>query len=69
MFNRHNDYNKALEDIKEMEKNNEVFVIRPSKPLSIKLNETNPEKLQEIYDLGVENCKKIIKKLKKYLEE
>ena len=69
MFNRHNAYNKTLEDIKEMETKGEVFVIRPSKPLNIKLNENNPEKLQEIYDLGVENCKKIIKKLKKYLEE
>ena len=69
MFNRHNVYNKTLEDIKEMEKKGEVFVIRPSKSLNIKLNEKNPEKLQEIYDLGVENCKKIIKKLKKYLEE
>ena len=69
MFNRHNAYNKVLEDIKEMERKKEIFVIRPSKPLDIKLNENNPEKLQEIYDLGVENCKKIIKKLKKYLEE
>ena len=69
MFNRHNTYNKVLEDIKEMERKKEIFVIRPSKPLDIKLNENNPKKLQEIYDLGVENCKKIIKKLKKYLEE
>jgi len=69
MLNRHNVYNKVLEDIKEMERNEEIFVIRPSKPLNIKLNETNPEELQKIYDLGVENCKKIIKKLKKYLEQ
>lgn len=69
MFNRHKTYNKLLEDIKEMERKEEIFVIRPSKPLNIKLNENNPEKLQETYDLGVENCKRIIKKLKKYLEE
>lgn len=69
MLNRHNEYNKVIEDIIEMEKNGEVFVIRPSKKINIKLSETNPDKLQEIYDLGVVCARKELRDLKKYLEE
>lgn len=68
MLNRYKNYNKVIEDIIEMDKNGEIFVIRPEKRLNIKLSENSPEKLQEIYDLGVESGKKIIKNLKKYLD-
>jgi len=68
MLDRYNEYNKVIEDIIEMEKNGEIFVIRPNKKINIKLSENNPEKLQEIYDLGVNCCKKVIKDLKKYLD-
>lgn len=69
MLNRYKKYNKVIEDIIEMEKNNEIFVIRPEKSINIKLSENNPEKLQEIYDMGVDSGKKIVKKLKKYLDK
>ena len=69
MFNRHNKYNSTIKDILEMEKKGEVFVIRPCKRINIKLSENNPEKMQKIYDLGVECAKKEIKNLKKYLDE
>lgn len=68
MMNRHKEYNQVIEDIIEMEKNGEVFVIRPEKKINVKLSENNPEKLQEIYDLGYECAKKIIKDLKKFLK-
>ena len=69
MLNRYKKYNKVIEDIIEMEKNNEIFVIRPERAINIKLSENNPEKLQEIYDMGVDSGKKIVKKLKKYLDK
>jgi len=69
MFNRYKKYNKTIEDILELEKKGEVFVIRPNKKIDIKLNENNPEKLQEIYDLGVEEGMKIIKNLKEYINK
>lgn len=69
MLNRYKKYNKVIEDIIEMEKNNEIFVIRPEKAINIKLSENNPEKLQEIYDMGVDSGKKAVKKLKKYLDK
>ena len=67
MVNRHIKYNKVLEKITNMENKKEIFVIRPSEKINIKITENNPEKLQEIYDLGVNNCKEIINKLKEYL--
>ena len=68
MYNRHNAYNKVLKDIKEMEKNKEIFVIRPEKSLNISMNVKDKNKVKEIYDHGVEVGNKIIKDLKKYLE-
>ena len=65
---RHNDYNNTLDKIMEMEENNEIFVIRPSRTVKIKRIERDEEKLQEMYDLGIEDGKKSIKKLKKYLK-
>jgi len=69
MLNRHNEYNKVIDDIIEMEKKGEVFVIRPNKKINIKLSENNPNKLQEIYNLGVECAEKELNKLKEYLKE
>lgn len=69
MMNRYKEYNRVIDDIIEMEKKGEIFVIRPHKKLNIKLSENNDEKLQEIYDIGVDNGKKVLKKLKNYLEK
>jgi len=67
MLNRYKKYNETIEQIKELENKKEIFVIRPSKRIYIKLKETNPESYQKIYDMGVNTGKKIIKDLKKYL--
>lgn len=69
MINRHNDYNNVIERIIDIEKKHEIFVIRPSQKINIDIIEKNPDKLQEVYDLGVKDCKKIIKALKKYVKE
>lgn len=67
--NRHNYYNDTLDKIVEMEKNNEIFVIRPSREIKIKRIEKDGERLQEMYDLGIDDGKKNIKQLKKYLKK
>jgi len=69
MINRHNNYNNLIKNIKEMEDKGEIFVIRPSKKLDIKLSEKSPEKMQMIYDHGVEIGNKILKDFKKYIGE
>lgn len=67
MENRHNDYNEIIEKIIDMENKKEIFVIRPSQKLKINILEKNPEKLDEIYNIGINDCKKIINDLKEYL--
>lgn len=67
IVNRYAEYNACIEKIIDMENRGEIFVIRPSRTVKIRRIERNPEKLQEMYDLGVEVGKKRIDDLKKYL--
>lgn len=67
MINRHNNYNSVIERIIDLESKKEIFVIRPSKKINIKVIERDKELLQEVYDLGQNDAKKTIKNLKKYL--
>lgn len=62
-------YNETLDYIKELEKENKIFVIRPSKKINIKRVEKDPNKIEAQYNLGVEDTKNILKNLKKYLDE
>lgn len=50
--NRHTNYNKTIRYIRRLEQAKEVFVIAPSRELTIGRMEHNPEKLQRTYDLG-----------------
>ena len=67
--NRYKNYNKELENIKKLEKEDKLFVIRPSKELDIKRLESDENKLQEVYDLGVLDCKNCLNELKMYLNK
>ena len=65
--NRYKKYNETVEKIIDMENKKEIFVIRPSKYINIKRIEKNANKLQEMYDLGMTDCKYKIEELKEYL--
>ena len=65
---RSTNYNNTIEEILKLEKEKKVFVIRPSKKINIKRIEHNRKKIQEQYDLGVEDYKNIHNKLKEYLK-
>lgn len=65
--NRYKIYNESLDEIIKLENNKEIFVIRPSRELGIHRLEKDENKLQEVYDLGVFDTKKIINKLKDYI--
>ena len=65
--NRYKAYNEIVEKIIDLENKKEIFVIRPSRLVKVKRIEKNPEKLQEMYDLGLEDGKNCLKKLKEYL--
>ena len=66
---RYKKYNDTLDLIEELESKKEIFVLRPSKDLKVKRVEKDINKLQAIYDLGVESGKKALRKLKNYLNK
>lgn len=65
--NRYRVYNETLDKIDELEKVNEIFVIRPSKDLKVKRIEKNVDKIQAMYDLGISDSKELLEDLKDYL--
>ena len=65
--NRYKMYNDTVEKIIDMENKKEIFVIRPSRLVNVKRIEKDPEKLQEMYDLGLEDGKSSLEKLKEYI--
>lgn len=67
--NRNHHYSEQCELIDSLEKEGEIFVIRPSKHIKINTTEKNREVLQSAYDLGVNDCKNSISKLVEYMEE
>ena len=60
-------YNEELDKISKLEKDNKIFVVRPSRKVNIKRIEKNSKRIQEMYDLGVEDMEKSTEKLKKYI--
>ena len=52
MKRRHLIYNAQTEEIKRLEKEGKILVIRPEKPLGIKRTEGDPVKLEKVYQLG-----------------
>lgn len=66
---RYQNYNSSLEKILDLENKKEIFVFRPSKLINIKRIEKDPEKLQEMYNLGIQDCQNAIQDLKRYLNQ
>lgn len=67
MKKRYLKYNNTLEKIIDMENKKEIFVIRPPQRINIPITSKNPDKIQEVYDMAVSECNKIISSLKEYL--
>lgn len=55
LLQRHEVYNRSVEEMKEWEANGKAVVIRPSSPIEIGRVETDPQKLHSVYDLGVKD--------------
>ena len=69
LTNRYADYNRAVEDVIRLNKQGEIFVIRPSVTLPIRRIEKDVAKVQAMYDLGVADAKMAMPMLKQYLSE
>ena len=66
--NRHAVYNAQVERIEALEKEGKIFVIRPEQALALSRLEKDPEKLQAVYDKGIEDGKKTLEALRAYLK-
>lgn len=64
---RYLDYNETVEEIKKMEKEGKIFVIRPEADLKIGRVEKNPEELQRVYDIGRKDAVKLADVMLKWL--
>ena len=57
----------AVQKLKQMEKDGSVFVIRPSKPVTISRIEKNIDKLRALYEEGYQDAKTQWDDLQKFL--
>ena len=64
---RHETYNQDLDLLAQWEREGKAYVIRPSEPIQIHRTERDPQKLQQVYDLGVSDCRKALPRLREYL--
>ena len=61
-------YNRALRELEKMEKNGDIFVIRPSVPLSIGRTEKSVEKINLAYEQGRKDAASCLPALKNYID-
>ena len=59
--NRHVMYNAQIEHLKELEKQKKALVLRPSEHISISKIESNPEKLESLYQVGIKDAEAFLK--------
>ncbi|HGO5824502.1 TPA: patatin family protein [Mannheimia haemolytica] len=65
--NRYAEYNQAVEQIIQLNEKQQIFVIRPSRTVKISRLEKDVNKIQAMYDLGVEDAQNALADLKAYL--
>ena len=65
--NRHEVYNRSVRILKRREEKGEIFVIRPSVPITIKRIEKDPDKLQLVYEEGLRDAEKCVEALQRFL--
>ena len=64
---RYQHYNDSLDKIEKLEKTGDLFAIRPSKTLEIGRLEKNPDKLEDIYQLGLQDGEEVMADLREYI--
>jgi len=69
MRNRHLMYNSLLEDINEMERENQIFVIRPNREFKIAAMEKDARRLFELYFQGRDDAQKLLPSMLEYVEQ
>lgn len=67
MLKRHEKYNQTLDLLLEMEKRQEVFIVRPELPLVVDRIERNKQKLEALYNQGYEEAERLGGKIQTFL--
>lgn len=60
-------YNETLEEIRKLESEGSLFVIRPDRPVTVGRAERDPQKLETLYNEGRDVMQRELKPMKKYL--
>ena len=68
LLSRPKRYNKLLDDIKELEKDNKVFVFRPSNNVEINPLKKNIDDLRRVYNIGISDAMDNYEQLVNYLK-
>jgi predicted patatin/cPLA2 family phospholipase len=68
METRHSEYNRVYQQVARMHDEGEIFVIRPSEPITVASMEHDPEKLYRLWQTGYEEARASFSALKSYLE-
>lgn len=69
MAQRHLDYNATLDKIEALKKAGCVYVIQPQEPVKIGRLEKDKAKLNELYQLGLEDGKKHIQAIQAFMKD
>ena len=67
--NRADNYNACIKRLEELEKAGKALVIAPESTLGVSRTESDPVKLEKLYDLGYKQTMKIIPEIRRYLYE
>ncbi len=67
--NRWKHYNETSEFIEKLEKNGEIFVIRPSKPLKVSRIEKKAKRLEDLYNTGYMDAENLCESLHSWMKE
>ena len=66
---RYKQYNDTMEKLERLEEEGKIFVFRPSRKVNMSRVEKDPDKLQEMYDLGINDGEKLLDNLKSFLKK
>ena len=67
--NRHLNYNKSLNLVNQLEKDGNVIVIRPKKPVNVSQIEKNAKKLTALYEEGYDDAKELYDKILDFIKK
>lgn len=62
------DYNKVMEEMARQERDGEMLIIAPPKPVEVKTVKNPPEVLQVAYDMGIAEGKKNLDRVRRFFD-